>query len=172
MARLFAAHHGRYGSPRITAELRAAGWRVSENTVAELMREQGLRARPPRRRRHTTRPGKGRWRVPDLVGRRLAADGLNRRWYSDGTEIATGEGKLHLASVPGLGVGHGRTADRRFRPVRTPRCRAGLRGAGDGGRGSRRPRSDRRGGATHRPGQRGPREYTARSFRTACARCG
>ena len=32
VARLFAAHHGRYGSPRITAELRAAGWRVSENT--------------------------------------------------------------------------------------------------------------------------------------------
>ena len=34
VAQLFAAHHGRYGSPRITAELRAAGWRVSENTVA------------------------------------------------------------------------------------------------------------------------------------------
>jgi putative transposase len=32
VARLFAAHHGRYGSPRITAELCAAGWRVSENT--------------------------------------------------------------------------------------------------------------------------------------------
>ena len=99
VARLFAAYHGRYGSPRITAELRAAGWRVSENTVAALMREQGLRARPPRRRRHTTRPGKGRWRAPDLVGRRFAADGLNRRWYGDGTEIATGEGKLYLASV-------------------------------------------------------------------------
>jgi len=98
VARLFAAYHGRYGSPRITAELRAAGWRVSENTVAALMREHGLRARPPRRRRHTTRPGKGRWRAPDLVGRRFAADGLNRRWYGDGTEIATGEGW----------VGHGR----------------------------------------------------------------
>jgi putative transposase len=103
VARLFAAHHGRYGSPRITAELRAAGWRVSENTVAALMRQQGLQARPPRRRRHTTRPGKGRWRAPDLVGRRFAADGLNRRWYGDGTEIATGEGKLHLASVLDMG---------------------------------------------------------------------
>ena len=40
VARLFAAHHGRYGSPRITAELRAAGWRVSVNTVTALMREQ------------------------------------------------------------------------------------------------------------------------------------
>jgi putative transposase len=38
----FKQHKRRYGSPRITAELRESSWRVSENTVAELMREQGL----------------------------------------------------------------------------------------------------------------------------------
>ena len=43
--RLFATHHGTYGSPRITADLRDEGWRVSENTVAALMRELGLQAR-------------------------------------------------------------------------------------------------------------------------------
>ena len=37
VARLFAAHRGRYGSPRITDDLREAGWRVSKNTVAMLM---------------------------------------------------------------------------------------------------------------------------------------
>ena len=41
--RMFATHHGRYGSPRITADLREEGWRVSENTVAAMMRELGLR---------------------------------------------------------------------------------------------------------------------------------
>jgi hypothetical protein len=97
--RLFAAHRGTYGSPRITADLREAGWRVSENTVAGLMREQGLAARRKRRRRATTRPGKGRWRAPDLVKRDFAAQKINKKWYSDGTEITTGEGKLHLASV-------------------------------------------------------------------------
>ena len=60
IARLFRLHEGKYGSPRITADLRDAGWRVSENTVAALMREQGLAARRKRRRRATTRPGKGR----------------------------------------------------------------------------------------------------------------
>ena len=35
IARLFAVHHGKYGSPRITADLHEAGWRVSENTVAK-----------------------------------------------------------------------------------------------------------------------------------------
>jgi len=33
-ARLFTEHAGTYGSPRITADLREQGWRVSENTVA------------------------------------------------------------------------------------------------------------------------------------------
>ncbi len=49
-------HRGTYGSPRITADLRDQGWRVSENTVAALMRELGLRpgadvaaGRPPAR---------------------------------------------------------------------------------------------------------------------------
>jgi transposase InsO family protein len=99
IARLFGLHGGKYGSPRITADLRDAGWRVSENTVAALMREQHLAARRKHRRRGTTRPGKGRWRAPDLVKRDFPAARLNKKWYGDGTEIPTGEGKLYLASV-------------------------------------------------------------------------
>jgi transposase InsO family protein len=103
VGRLFGLHEGKYGSPRITADLKDAGWRVSENTVAGLMRELGLAARPKRRRRGTTRPGRGRWRAPDLVKRDFPAAGINRKWYGDGTEIPTGEGKLHLASVLDMG---------------------------------------------------------------------
>ena len=103
IAALFARRKGRDGSPRITAALREAGWKVSENTVAGLMRQMGLAARPKRRRKGTTRPGKGRWRAPDLVKRKFAADGINRRWYGDGTEIPTGEGKLYLDSVLDMG---------------------------------------------------------------------
>ena len=97
--RLFTAHRGTYGSPRITADLREAGWKVSENTVAAVMREQGLAARRKKKRRSTTRPGKGRWRAPDLVKRDFPAQQINRKWYGDGTEIPTGQGKLYLASV-------------------------------------------------------------------------
>jgi transposase InsO family protein len=68
VARLFALHGGRYGSPRITADLKAAGWRVSENTVAALMREQHLAARRKKRRKASTRPGKGRLRVVKSSG--------------------------------------------------------------------------------------------------------
>lgn len=97
--RLFGRHRGTYGSPRITADLRELGWKVSENTVAALMREQNLQARRRRKRRGTTRPGKGRWRAPDLVQRDFPAQKINKKWYGDGTEIPTDEGKLHLASV-------------------------------------------------------------------------
>jgi transposase InsO family protein len=103
IARLFGEREGKDGSPRITAALREAGWRVSENTVAGLMREMGLAARRKRKRRATTRPGKGRWRAPDQVKRKFAAGGINQRWYGDGTEIVTGEGKLYLDSVLDMG---------------------------------------------------------------------
>jgi len=103
VARLFRQREGKEGSPRVTAALREAGWRVSENTVAALMREQGLAARRPKRRQGTTRPGRGRWRAADLVGRKFAAGGINRRWYGDGTEIKTAEGKLYLDSVLDMG---------------------------------------------------------------------
>jgi transposase InsO family protein len=103
IARLFAERRGRDGSPRITAALRDAGWRVSENTVAALMRELGLAARRKKKRKGATRPGRGRWRAPDLVKRDFPAAGINRKWYGDGTEIVTGEGKLHLDSVLDMG---------------------------------------------------------------------
>ena len=103
ISRLFHRHKGTYGAPRITADLRDAGVRVSENTVAALMREQGLAARRSRRRRSTTRPGAGRWRAPDLVKRDFAAERINQKWYGDTTEIRTGEGTLHLASVLDMG---------------------------------------------------------------------
>jgi putative transposase len=99
VARLFNKHGGRYGSPRITADLQDEGWRVSVNTVAAIMREQGLAARRKRKRKSSTRPGRGRWRAPDLVGRDFPAAALNRKWYGDGTEIGTDQGKLYLASV-------------------------------------------------------------------------
>jgi putative transposase len=65
----------------ITADLQDAGWRVSKNTVAALMAEQNLAARFKRRRKATTRPGRGRWRAPDLVKRQFPAARLNQKWY-------------------------------------------------------------------------------------------
>ena len=100
IAYLFKVHHGSYGSPRITADLREMGWRVSPNTVAKLMAEQGLAARRRGKRRGTTRPDKSARKAPDLLKRNFAPPA--RRdvlWVGDLTEIPTDEGKLHLAAV-------------------------------------------------------------------------
>jgi putative transposase len=103
VGRLFAAHRGAYGSPRITADLREAGWTVSKNTVAAVMAGLGLAARRKKRRKATTRPGKGRWRAPDLIKRDFPATEINQKWYGDGTDIPTGEGVLYLDSVLDMG---------------------------------------------------------------------
>jgi putative transposase len=103
IARLFAEHKGKRGSPMIAADLRDLGWRVSKNTVAALMAEMGLAARRKKRRRGTTRPGKGRWRAPDLVKRDFPAAGINVKWYGDGTIIDTDESRLYLDSVLDMG---------------------------------------------------------------------
>jgi transposase InsO family protein len=162
VARLFAEHAGRYGSPRITADLREAGWRVSANTVAGLMRELGLAARRTRRRRSTTRPGKGRWRAPDLVKRDFPAEKINQKWFGDGTEIPTDEGKLYLASV--LDMGSRRVLGFALGEHHDAELAYGALAMAVAVRGGQAP------GVIFHTDQGS--EYTARSFQAACARLG
>jgi putative transposase len=116
----FTKQKWRYGSPRITAELREAGWTVSKNTVAELMREQNLVARPKRRRRGATKRDRSARKAPDLVGRDFSLrDKPNQVWVGDLTEIPNDEGPFYLASVidlhsrriPGFALGEHHDAE-------------------------------------------------------------
>ena len=95
----FQAARGLHGSPRLWADLREAGWVLSEKTVAESMRRQGLVARTIRRRNGLTRQDKTAPKFPDLVKRDFTADAPNLKWVGDMTEIPTGAGKLYLATV-------------------------------------------------------------------------
>ena len=94
----FEASGGTYGSPRITLDLWAEGWKVSVNTVAEIMAELGLYGRKPKKRRSLTRQGK-RPAARDLGWRHFDAVAPDLLWGGDMTEIDTGEGKLYLATV-------------------------------------------------------------------------
>jgi transposase InsO family protein len=94
---------GDYGSPRVVADLRDRGWKVSTTTVAASMARQGLVGRPTRRRRRSlTRPDKAARPIPDLVKRDFTAPAINLKWCGDLTEIPTDEGKLYLAHVEDL----------------------------------------------------------------------
>jgi putative transposase len=160
--RLFAAHRGTYGSPRITADLRDAGWQVSENTVAAVMREQGLAARRKKKRKATTRPGKGRWRAPDLVRRDFPAARVNIKWYGDGTGICTDEGKLYLDSV--LDMASRRVLGFALGEHHDARLAYGALAMAVAVRGGAVP------GVIFHTGQGS--EYTAAAFRAACERLG
>lgn len=95
----FRKARGLHGSPRLHADLRDDGWRVSEKTVADSMRRQGLIARRIRRRNGLTRQDKTAPKFPDLLKRDFTADRPNARWVGDMTEIPTAGGKLYLATV-------------------------------------------------------------------------
>jgi len=99
VAAMFDDAKGLHGSPRLHADLRAAGWVVTEKTVAESMRRQGLAARKAKRRKGLTKQDKTAPTFPDLVNRDFTAAAPNRKWCGDVTEIPTAEGKLYLATV-------------------------------------------------------------------------
>ena len=92
----------RYGSPRVTRELQAQGYRCSEPRVARLMRAAGVQAKRRRRFRVTTDSRHGEPVAPNRLQRRFAVPligGVNRVWASDITYIPTREGWLYLAVV-------------------------------------------------------------------------
>lgn len=92
-----AASRGTYGAPRIAAELRARGMRISTKRVARLMRTARLQGTHLRRRPRSAPPG--RPTAPDLVRRSFRPPGPDRIWASDITYLNTGQGWMHLAVV-------------------------------------------------------------------------
>jgi putative transposase len=94
---VYAEHRRKYGSPRITAEIRAGGEAVSRKRVARLMREQGLYGRRRRRFVQTTNSAHA-WPVaPNTLARRFAVNEAPRAWVGDITYLATAQGWVYLA---------------------------------------------------------------------------
>jgi transposase InsO family protein len=97
--RLFEAHKGRYGAPRLVLELREEGWPVSRRRVAQRMRRLGLRARAARKYQATTHSKHTLPVAPNRLAQDFTAPAPNRVWVSDITYLWTGEGWLYLAVV-------------------------------------------------------------------------
>ena len=92
---------GRYGAPRVHAQLCAQGRRHSRKRVARLMRQSGLQGRAAKRWKKTTVPDPAAAARADRIRRDFTADAskVNTRWCGDITYIATWEGWLYLATV-------------------------------------------------------------------------
>lgn len=89
----------RYGSPRVTAELRRRGYRVGKNRVARLMRENKLGRRAKRRYRSTTNSKHGLAVAANLVNREFYVAAPNQIWTSDMSYVSTAEGWLYLCVI-------------------------------------------------------------------------
>lgn len=93
----FDASRGRYGSPRVHADLRADGVIVSEKKVATVMREESLVARRKKRFRATTDSKHTVAIAPNIVERNFVTDAKNDTWVTDVTCVWTRTGWIYLA---------------------------------------------------------------------------
>mgnify|MGYP003403011477 FL=1 len=103
-AQITAVHQeskGRYGAPRVHAQLARDGRHHSRKRVARIMRSAGLRGRAARRWKRTTIADPAAAARADKVRRDcpVNAAAVNSRWCGDITYIGTWEGWLYLATV-------------------------------------------------------------------------
>jgi transposase InsO family protein len=102
IATIHAHVKGRYGSPRVHAELVARGHECCVNFVAKLMRHAGIAAKTKRKFKQTTDSDHALPVAENLLDRAFDPEEPNERWCADITYIPTREGWLYLAAVEDL----------------------------------------------------------------------
>ena len=96
---IFSEHKGRYGRPRVMAELVSRGINTSAKRVARLMREEGLVSTPPKRFIRTTNSNHKFPKADNLLQRDFTATSTNQKWVGDLTYLWTAEGWMYLATL-------------------------------------------------------------------------
>jgi len=100
---LFEAKRQRYGSPRMTEELRRGGQVCNHKRVERLMRQEGLKARSGRKGKvRTTNSGHDQPVAPNLLVDRPAPTKVDEVWVADITYVPTAQGWLFVAAVMDL----------------------------------------------------------------------
>lgn len=88
-----------YGSPRLTQELCAQGIQCGKNRVAEIMKDNGIKAKTRKKFKQTTDSRHNQPIAPDLLNRNFTASTPDQAYVTDITYIRTMEGWLYLAVV-------------------------------------------------------------------------
>ncbi|WP_435380190.1 IS3 family transposase [Echinicola jeungdonensis] len=101
--KIYAESKCRYGSPKITIELRDRGFSVSRPRVARIMKANGLRSVISGKFSVCTTESNHSFRIsPNLLNRNFSPDGPAKSWVSDITYIWTEEGWLYLTMIMDL----------------------------------------------------------------------
>jgi transposase InsO family protein len=98
----YAEFEAAYGAPRITQELNELGFGCSENFVAKIMAEQGIRARNGKGFKYSRHSLSMNNVSDNLLWRNFHAEKPNQKWTSDITYIWVENQWLYLATVMDL----------------------------------------------------------------------
>lgn len=88
-----------YGSPRLTVELCDLGIRCGKNRVANIMKDNGIKAKTRKKFKRTTDSQHNNPIASDLLKRDFTASAPDKAYVTDITYIWTMEGWLYLAVV-------------------------------------------------------------------------
>lgn len=101
--KIYEGSHKRYGSPRITAVLRAQGICITRKTTAKYMQEMKLQSIVRRKYRVTTTDSNHHYAISDnMLNRDFHSCTLGSKWVGDLTYIKTMQGWLYLTIVMDL----------------------------------------------------------------------
>ncbi len=93
----------RYGSPKITDELRDRGWKVSRPRVARIMRAEGIKSVICKKYRGNTTDSKHKYPIAEnLLNRDFHSSRPGHKWVSDITYIPTKQGWMYLTIIMDL----------------------------------------------------------------------
>ena len=99
---IYSTYKARYGAPRIAKELKALGMSCSTNTVADILQQQGLKARNGKAFRYGAHALTMNNVSDNLLWRDFSAGRPNEKWTSDITYVWVKDRWLYLATVMDL----------------------------------------------------------------------
>lgn len=100
---VYAKSKNRYGSPKITDELRDSGWKVSRPRVARIMRAEGVKSIINKKFRGLTTDSKHSFPIAENhLNRSFSAHSPGQKWVSDITYIPTRQGWVYLTIIMDL----------------------------------------------------------------------
>ena len=95
---IFNSHYKKYGSPRITIELRNRGIKINEKRVERLMRENHISAEP-RKKKYSSYRGEVGAKAPNIIERKFDVGEPYKVFGTDVTQFRIGDEKLYLSPI-------------------------------------------------------------------------
>lgn len=99
IAEIFELNHRCYGYRRLQASLARQCVTISEKVVQRLMKQEGLVAAKPKRRRYGSYLGEISPAPENLINRDFQAGAPNEKWLTDITEFQIPAGKVYLSPI-------------------------------------------------------------------------